>query len=108
MDIEKDANAIKAFFIKYDRVLIKSLLKEIGKLTKDFSKNDKQKVVENISDAFVFTQSELRVFNAKVYEMALANIVDDTDEALERYGTDEGETNWDEYNKDIAKLIWNK
>lgn len=108
MDIEKDANAIKTFFLKYDRILIRSLLGEIGRLTNNFSEDDKKKVVENISDVFVSAQSELRVFNAKVYEMALANIIDDTEDALERYGTDDSETNWNEYNKDIAKLIWNK
>ncbi len=108
MDIEKDAGAIKTFFLKYDRILIRLLLGEIGKLTENFSKDNKQKVVENISNAFVSAQSELRVFNAKVYEMALANIIDDTEDALERYGTDDSETNWNEYHKDIAKLIWNK
>lgn len=108
MDIEKDANAIKTFFLKYDRILIRSLLGEIGRLTNNFSEDDKKKVVENITDVFVSAQSELRVFNAKVYEMALANIIDDTEDALERYGTDDSETNWNEYNKDIAKLIWNK
>ena len=108
MDIENDVDAIKSFFLKYDKILIRSLLNEIGELTKNHDNKKKKEVVSNISSLFIVAQDKLNVHNAKVYEMALANILDDSEDALERYGTDDSETNWEEYHKDIAKLIWGK
>lgn len=106
MDIQKDSDAIKSFFLKYDRILIKKLLKEMGIVTMHYDTEQRKKFVKNISRHFISTQNEMKVYNAKVYEMALANILDDTEEALDRYGDDESETNWKEYYQDIASLIW--
>lgn len=105
MNIEDESAAIKSIFLKYDKNLIRLLLAEIGKLMFGMNAEQQKEVIEEISKAFQNSQDNIKAYNIKMHEIALAGLFDDNYASLERYGDNHGPTNWDEFNADIVKLL---